>query len=109
MQSLMKYQSVSEALIECAAVCDHCYNANFSEQTIRMMERCIRLTRDCAEVCRLTAGALSRDSEVVKVLLRACADICKACAAACNEHEAQHCQECAEACKRCAEACKTFI
>ncbi len=109
MQSSMKYESVNKALIECAAACDHCFDANFDEQAIRMMERCIRLTRDCADICRLTVSVLSRDSEVAKVLLRACADICKSCAEACKEHQAPHAQACGEACIRCMKACRAIL
>lgn len=109
MHTSSQYQSVIQALNECAAACDHCYNACFQEQDLKMMARCIQLDRDCAEICKLTSSALARDSEAAKTLLQACAEICRMCGEECAKHEAQHCQECAQACKRCEEACRSAM
>ncbi len=104
-----QYQSVIEALHDCAATCDHCYSSSFQEQDIKMMARCIQLDRDCAEICKLTASALARGSEAAKTFLQACADICKACGEECARHQMDHCQECAAACRRCEQACRSAI
>lgn len=75
-----------------------------------MMTRCIRLDRDCAEICKLTASALARNSESARVLLQACADICRECGAECARHShMDHCRQCAEACKACEEACRAAL
>ncbi|WP_192825377.1 four-helix bundle copper-binding protein [Rufibacter sp. LB8] len=66
-----QYQSVIQALNACAAACDHCYDACLQEQDVKMMARCIRLDRDCSDICKLTASALARNSEVAKTLLQA--------------------------------------
>lgn len=110
MHTSSKYQSVIQALNACAAACDHCYDACLQEQDIKMMARCIRLDRDCSEICKLTASALSRNSEVAKTLLQACADICRECGIECASHQKMdHCRECAEACKACEEACRAAL
>ncbi|WP_026461439.1 four-helix bundle copper-binding protein [Adhaeribacter aquaticus] len=110
MHNSSQYQSVIQALNACAATCDHCYSACLQEQDVKMMVRCIQLDRDCAEICKLTASALARGSEVARTLLQACADICKACGDECAQHTHMgHCQECAEACRRCEEACRSAV
>ncbi len=103
-----QYQSVIEALNACAAACDHCFDACLEEQDVKMMAGCLRLDRDCADICKLTASALTRNSPVAKIFLQACADICQACGNECAKHtHMPHCQECAEACRRCEEACRS--
>ncbi len=111
MHQSSQYQSVIEALNACAASCDHCYQACFQEQDLKMMARCIQLDRDCAEICKLTASALARSSEIATTLLQACAEICRACGEECAQHgeHMEHCRECAEACKRCEEACRAAV
>ena len=109
MHNSSQYQSVIQALNECYAVCEHCSTACLQEEDVKMMVRCIMLDRDCAELCRLTAGILARGSELAKTFLQACAEVCSACAEECSKHQSQHCQECAESCRRCAEACQGAI
>ena len=95
-------QSQLDALNACVAACEHCSTACLQEPDVQMMVRCISLTRDCADVCALTARFVARGSEYAAHLLTACAEICRACADECAKHEHCHCQECAEACRRCA-------
>jgi hypothetical protein len=71
------------------------------------MARCIQLDIDCAEICRLAVGYMSRGSELAGAICETCADICDACAKECELHKAmEHCRQCAEACRRCAEECR---
>ena len=110
MHQSSQYQSVIEALNACAAACDHCYDACFQEQDLHMMARCIRLDRDCAEICKMTASALARNSETAKTLLQACADICRECGTECAKHnQHEHCRQCAEACQACEKACRAAV
>lgn len=95
-------QSQLDALNSCAAACEHCTEACLQEPEVQMMARCISLTRDCADVCAITARFVARGSEHVAPLLKECAEICRACADECAKHGHRHCQECAEACRRCA-------
>lgn len=71
-----------------------------------MMAECIRLDKDCAEICWTAAGMMSRGSQFAQDICRICAEICEACAAECGKHKADHCQQCAEACRKCAEECR---
>ena len=71
-----------------------------------MMARCIALDMDCAAICRLAAGHMSRDSEFATQVCRLCADICQACGDECGKHQHDHCRACAQACRHCAEECR---
>ena len=94
--------------------CLHCYN--ICEETIN---HCLRmggrhadpehliLLRDCAEICRTTAGFLLRGSEFHAQNCGVCTVICSQCAEAC-EHTAegdQTMQLCADICRQCADSC----
>lgn len=101
-----KYASCIEACYQCAAACDHCATACLTEDNVKMMARCIALDIDCAEICRISAGFMARNSEFASRLCALCAEICQACGDECAKHEHGHCQECAQACHRCAEECR---
>lgn len=101
-----KYQSCIDACYQCAAACDHCASACLGEDDVKMMARCIALDMDCAEICRMAAAFMARNSEFAQQIAKLCADICEACGEECAKHQAGHCQECAQACKRCAEECR---
>jgi hypothetical protein len=73
-----------------------------------MMAECVRLDRDCADICRLAAGFMARGSKFAPAVCRVCADICEACGKECAKHQAAHCQQCAEACMKCAEDCRAM-
>jgi hypothetical protein len=85
----------------CAAAC-------LQEQDVKMMARCIALDIDCAQLCRLAAGAMARGSEVAQVICAACAQVCDMCAEECAKHPMQHCQDCANSCRRCAAECRNM-
>lgn len=70
------------------------------------MADCVRLDRDCADLCRLAAMFLARESELAGEVCRICAEACDDCGAECARHKMDHCQRCAEACGRCAEECR---
>src|SRR6185503_12165514 len=99
------FQSCIEACNSCAIACDHCAFSCLEERDIGALARCIELDMDCASICRLAAGFMSRGSEFAPLILEACADVCDACAKECDLHPLDHCRECAEACRRCAEEC----
>ncbi len=103
-------QPVIIALNECTIACNHCFSACLSEKEVTMLAGCIKLDRDCADICQLTSSFLSRGSEHGKHLLKECIEICDKCAAECEKHAQhhEHCRQCAEACRRCAEACKSY-
>ena len=95
-----------QACYDCADASDHCAVACLAEDDPKMMARCIELDIDCAQVCRLAAGYMARDSEFMSTMCGVCADICETCGEECEKHDMPHCQECAEACRRCAKLCR---
>ena len=95
-----------DALYDCAAECNHCAIACLQEKDVKMLERCIRLDLDCAEICQVAAGYVARGSELANRLLELCAEVCNACADECEKHEhMEHCKRCADICRKCADAC----
>jgi hypothetical protein len=74
-----------------------------------MMADCISLDRDCAEICWLTAGFMSRGSQYARELCLLCADLCDQCGDECGKHRMDHCQRCADECSRCADHCRGMI
>ncbi|HEX4413555.1 MAG TPA: four-helix bundle copper-binding protein [Lacipirellulaceae bacterium] len=104
--SQYEFQSCIEACIECAQACEHCGQACLDEQDVAMMAECIRLDKDCAQICWTAAALMSRDSQFAHELCSVCAAICEACGDECQKHKMDHCQRCAEQCHGCADECR---
>jgi hypothetical protein len=102
-----QFKTCIDACNACAIACGHCAASCLQEKDVKDMARCIQLDIDCAEICRLAVGYMSRGSELAGAICETCADICDACAKECELHKAmEHCRQCAEACRRCAEECR---
>lgn len=95
-------------LAECAAACERCMDACLGEQDVKMMVECIRLDRDCAKICQLTASFIASHSPHADHIINECEEICNLCAEECSKHDKNHCRECAKACRECADACREF-
>ena len=105
-----EFSETISILNDCAAECNHCFNACLNEKDVKMMARCIQLDRDCADICQLTARMLQSDSEVSSEALRLCITVCEACAEECERHsDSEHCKRCAEMCRKCANACSKAL
>jgi hypothetical protein len=102
------FSSCIEACNDCAIACDNCAAACLQEQDVKMMARCIALDIDCAQLCRLAAGAMARGGEAAEAICAACAQVCDMCADECGKHQMQHCQDCATSCRRCAAECRNM-
>ncbi|MFK3958943.1 four-helix bundle copper-binding protein [Guptibacillus hwajinpoensis] len=100
------YGSVIQTLHECMTACNHCYDSCLREDDVKMMAECIRMDRECSDICGYLEQALVRGTPFVAELATACATICEACGNECKKHDHKHCQDCAEACFKCAEECK---
>jgi len=102
------------ACVECAQACTACADACVAEHE-RMLDACIRLNLDCADICGATSRILSRqldpDPGVISMTLQLCAAVCDACAYECSQHGATHthCDVCAAACRRCQDACRALL
>lgn len=89
-----QYKTSIDAAIHCAYECEHC-----ADTCMGSMAECARLCRDCAQMCWTIAGYMSRGSQFIPQVVRACIDICEACASECEKHDNEHCQSCAKACR----------
>ena len=99
------HQQLIQKLFNCVLACEHCATACLREEDVKMMAQCIRLDRDCADICGQAALLLQRNSPIAYQYLVICEEICRLCADECGKHDNDHCRQCAEACLACAEAC----
>ncbi|WP_082034303.1 four-helix bundle copper-binding protein [Cohnella kolymensis] len=104
-----QFQSCIDECIRSMKACNYCYDSCLSEEHSMNMKVCIRLTRECAQICAFTAEALSLNASYALDLCEICAEVCESCATECVRHRNEHCQRCAEACFSCAQACKALI
>lgn len=103
-----KKKELAHLLSECVMTCNHCFSSCLEEDDVKMMKDCIRLDKECAEVCQFTIGMLHK-SRFVSKYIQLCAEVCDACAEECGKFHHEHCKKCAEACKKCAGACRSFM
>ena len=109
-----RYQECIDACLSCAEICHACSDDMIGMEfhgkaDIQMlMTRCIRLCRDCADICLLSGALMSRNSPFAEQICRQCAEVCDACAETCEAHAPHHpmCGDCAKECRRCADLCR---
>lgn len=105
-----KFNELMKAVLTCAQACNHCFDSCLEEENIDMVRECIRLDRECADICNLVLSFSGREGAVRNDLLSLCATICQACGNECEQHHhMQHCQECAETCFHCAKLCSDYV
>lgn len=97
-----------DTVFECQKTCNNCFYACLKEDDMKMMAECIRLDRECADLCGLVVDFVQRESDRLPEILGLCATACDACADECEKHEMDHCQQCAKACRECAQACRDY-
>lgn len=105
----MRNQKLIHTLGNCINHCNYCADACLDEDNVKMMVKCIRMDRICAEVCRTLNQILATNYKDVEDLVRYCQKICNECADECEQHQMQHCKDCAIACRKCAEECAEFL
>ena len=67
----------------------------------------IRALTDCADICRMCADMMMRDSDFSGAMCGLCADVCLRCAEECGRMDAdQQMMSCAETCRRTADMCR---
>ncbi|KUP07958.1 ferredoxin [Bacillus coahuilensis p1.1.43] len=103
------YEQLITTLHQCMTACNRCYDACLEEDDLTMMRYCIRVDRECSDMCSLFEQALTRNTPFIKELANACMEICYACAEECKKHDHDHCQACADACMKCVEECKKVL
>lgn len=107
-------QEWTECIAECfrcAQTCEECGDDMIGMEQkgdAQLMQQCIRLCRECADICTMAGRWMSRLSPMADRLCRWCAEICDACAEECERHAPHHsgCGPCAEECRRCADGCR---
>ena len=104
-----RYLSCIQACSACVIACEACAAACQREYDVTMMAACIRLDRDCADLCRLAEALMVRGSDLAEETCHLCALACQACAEECARHSHEHCQQCAQACQRCAAECEAMV
>jgi hypothetical protein len=101
----MEKKEMIDVLHFCAAQCSHCYDACNLEKELDMSS-CMMNDQDCADLCRLTAHLLERNSDNVDIFLKLCLVMCERCATECEKFpQIEACKKCAEACRKCATMC----
>ncbi len=96
------------ACLTCLAACERCATRCLQEPDPQHLTNCIRLDRQCAVLCGMTAQLLAMESEYSPDACKLCADACEKCGQQCTMHEHDHCQNCATACFECAESCRSI-
>ena len=100
-------QQCAEECLACYSSCEHtaqhCLEIGGKHAEVSH----IRILRDCAEICRTSAGFLLRGSDLHTQTCALCAEICRICERECRRlGDDEVMRECAEACRRCAESCE---
>lgn len=99
--------ALMHTLLQCITACEVCADACLDAP--EPMQACIRLDRDCAEICALASRYVARGSAYAGRVLRLCIVICDACRAECARHDHWHCVKCAAVCAQCSEACREHL
>jgi hypothetical protein len=104
-----------DACLDSLQACTTCADESLAEKDVGDMRLCIALCFSCADVCTVTARALSRpshwDHAVVNDLLQACVRTCTSCSEECERHAQhhRHCAICARTCRACERACTDLL
>ncbi|MBY9081994.1 four-helix bundle copper-binding protein [Paenibacillus sp. HN-1] len=100
------YQDCIEACLKCMNACNFSYVSSLKQYDLARLQECIRMDRECADICAFAIEAMTRQSPFVTEICLLCAEVCEATAAECERYEQTHCRDCIEACLRCAEICR---
>src|SRR5690606_486525 len=92
----------------CQAVCDNMVAMVASMPDAAFRSRQLRLLRDCANICALTAQMLARSSYISKQKALLCAHICERCGQECMKYPDPYSQHCAQVCLHCASVCRAY-
>lgn len=114
MEAMQHEYTHTDTCFDCAETCERCVTAllEMGEEDSKGhdLTACIKLCRDCADICTLCGRLAARGSQFMKSYMTVCAEACEACAAECDKHadHVAHCKACAEACRKCAEECRAM-
>ncbi|GAB4193483.1 MAG: four-helix bundle copper-binding protein [Roseiflexaceae bacterium] len=101
-----------DACTACAQTCSSCAELCQDELCAPVVERCIELALNCANICETTVRVLQRRDILEPALVQAMVQICASAARQCGDECASRgdlglvqCQVCADSCRRCRAAC----
>lgn len=106
MHSMMA--EVLKTVQHCESNCEHMLGMLHQAPDANYRLNQMRLLRDCADICTLTAKFIARHSYFARNLAHLCAHICEACGQECLRFPDQMSQECAQVCFHCAKVCRRF-
>lgn len=102
-----KKQELIRILGECVNSCNHCFSGCLKEDNVKMMAECIRLDKECAEMCSFMI-LMFHKSRFIDKYLELCISVCEACSEECEKYPHEHCKQCAQKCNECIKACCDF-
>lgn len=108
----MRNEQINELehkLVKCITACETCATKCLDEDNVAEISDCIKLDRDCADICALTVRLLARKSTYAERVIKFCIESCRDCANECDRHAHQHCKDCARICRECLEACENYL
>lgn len=105
METTEKFKAIIDTCYDCATICELCATSSLNENASLMLN-CIKASRDCAEISRLTALLLARGSDHGMHMLNECAEACDFCADQCEKFQFEWCKNCVKVCRKCATECR---
>ncbi|MDT3424623.1 putative Fe-S center protein [Paenibacillus forsythiae] len=102
----IQYQDCIESCLKCMNACNVSYVSSLKEYDLAELRQCIRMDRECADICAFAIEAMARQSPFVADICRLCAEICEATARESGRYKQTYCQDCIRACLECADACR---
>lgn len=100
-------QTCIQNCLQCGQACEqliqHCLGIGGAHSEIRH----IRILQDCADICRVSAQFMIRQSDFHHRTCEICSEICLACAQDCESMKGDDMMQlCAEICRTCADSCQ---
>ncbi|WP_019413471.1 four-helix bundle copper-binding protein [Paenisporosarcina sp. TG20] len=103
----IQHHQVLETVQKCEVICESTEYCILQMKGSHRKEQ-LRLLRDCADICTLTAKYIARCSLFAKSIACLCAQICEFCGKHCLQHPDEQSQICGQMCLHCAQECNAF-
>ena len=104
----MSHLAILETVQKCEAICENTEYSILQTGAVSYRREQLRLLRDCADICTLTAKYLARCSLFAPTIASLCAKICEPCGSHCLQHPDELSQRCGQMCLHCAKECHAF-
>jgi hypothetical protein len=100
-------QECIDTCFDCSRTCletlSHCLNLEGPHKEAKH----ISLLQICADICQVSARAMTFGLEQHSSICRACADLCRDCATDCRQFQDDKIMaNCADVCEKCASSCE---